>query len=150
MRCPPLALAALIAAQCLIWNAPLRAEDTAGRHLVAVANVTSKLGHFTTAQLRRAYLGAPMPKEVPPFRALVNRSDGQSYEMFLQKVLYMSDQAFERYVSQKQSGGDNAGRTIYRSEAKLLARLRADPRALTVVSDKVAAQAPFLKVLTRL
>ena len=69
------------------------------RRLVLVTG-TQQLGHTTLSQreIRRVFLGQAVDKADYHITALINDSDPLLYQVFLQKVVYMSANAYERHL----------------------------------------------------
>src|SRR5215470_13304718 len=93
-----LARAALSLACALAMRLP---GASAPSDLVIVVDESSPVRSISVADVRRRYLGIPVVVdgiEVVPVR---NLSDADFYEMFLQRVLFMSAQSYERRMVSK-------------------------------------------------
>lgn len=123
-----------------------RAEDIQG--LVLVADVRSQLPSLTRREIRRAYLGASVVKEGQLVRPLVNLTDENLHEVFLQKVMYMSSPAYQRQLMRKFIHAKGHRPTVYRDRNKLFDALSKNPGAVTYIMwDKEAKKHPDLKVV---
>ena len=105
---------------------------------------------LTAAEVRRLYLGIPLThlgREIQPLR---NGANTIVNEMFLQHVLYMSAQAYERQISARiyRSGGNRIPE--YTELRTLVESLAAQPFAVTYMLAETAARNPRLKILTDL
>lgn len=84
---------------CLAWLALLgtsAARAAESTDVVIVVDASSPIHSIALADVRRRYLGVPVVVdgvEVTPIR---NLSEATTYEVFLQRVLFMSAQNFER------------------------------------------------------
>ncbi|MFQ5469425.1 MAG: hypothetical protein ACE5EH_03865 [Gammaproteobacteria bacterium] len=71
------------------------------QRLVLVSNINHEAISLTPKQIRKLFLGKTnMPGGVK-IRPIVNHSDPLIYEVFLQKVVYMSSIAYERQLSSR-------------------------------------------------
>ena len=136
-------------AVAFLFLAPFACAVDTPLRLVVVTSVHSPFGTLNRGQIRKIYLGSSdvTPKSIQP---LINQSDRMLHEMFLQKVLFMSEKAYERYVRHKNFPSDTVMPVTYRSEDRLIEYLNAHPNAITCLSEQTAAQWPSLKVVTRL
>jgi hypothetical protein len=63
--------------------------------LVLATSAASSLPPLTIQEARKLFLGVPMEKDGERFVPLLNTSDSLTYEVFLQKVAFMSASAYE-------------------------------------------------------
>lgn len=131
-----------------IWQAatPAAAEP----QLVVVAGAHSKIDSLSAVEVRRLYLGIPVSShdhEVVPLR---NNAETSLQEVFLQRVVFMSAQAYERHMVAKvfRAGGTRIRECTTLSE--LIETLANDPWAVTYMSPSVAASLPRLRIVARL
>lgn len=68
------------------------------RSLVLAANNSSSLTGLTTQEARKLFLGVPIEKAGTRIIPLLNMSDPLTYQVFLQKVAFMSSGAFESQI----------------------------------------------------
>jgi hypothetical protein len=68
---------------------------TSPRALVLVTSAASSMPTLTTQEARKLFLGVPVEKQGVRPIPLVNISDSLTYEVFLQKVAFMSASAYE-------------------------------------------------------
>ena len=125
----------------------LAAEDS---RLVLVASAQSPLAPLTPAEVRRLYLGITMTHGGREIVALRNAENPVVKEKFLQHVLFMSAQAYERQISARlyRAGGNRIPEI--REVQLLLESLAADPLAVTYMQAETAARRPGVKVLSEL
>lgn len=135
-------LASFFAAPCAVaGGTPIR--------LVMVTSADSRIGPLTRPMIRKIYLGsAGMPSR--PIYPLINQSNRLLHEMFLQKVLFMSKETYERHMRHSKFPVGTLLPVSYRSEARLLKHLNAHPDSISYVPDHVAAQWPAMRVVARL
>jgi hypothetical protein len=135
----------------LSWSAmvsPARAADD-GR-LVLVASVNSPIATLSPGDVRRLYLGIPITYAGREIAALINAETPTVKEMFLQHVLFMSAQAYERQLSARlyRAGGNRIPE--FTDLRPLLDSLASDPLAVTYMQSETAARHPRIKILGEL
>ena len=113
-------------------SSPL-AASAAPADLVIVVDENSPIRGIPIADVRRRYLGIPLVVngvEVIPVR---NLADGDLYEVFLQRVLFMSAESYERRMLTRifREGGESILAVTSRDELQRI--LRTDPRRVTFV-----------------
>ena len=148
---PRINLAGLLLSAILIANTfalPLPAAE--GRKLVLVASGQSDAVALSTEEVRKLYLGVTVTKDGKTFLPLCNHTDTVAYEVFMQKVMYMSGPAYERALMTRVVRTTTSIRPPeYAAEKELLQALAATPNAVTYMwADK--AEAAGLKVVGEL
>jgi hypothetical protein len=140
--------AALAAAAVVLLPVVALAGDEA--RLVLVASATSPLAPLSSSEVRRLYLGVPLTHDGREINALRNAESPVVKEMFLQRVLFMSAQAYERQLAARvYRGGGNKIPEI--KEARLLLEsLAADPLAVTFMQSDAALRRSGIKILAEL
>ena len=129
---------------CLIWSMLAWAAEP---QLVLVAGGASPLQEISPEQARRLYLGIPVVLHGHEITPLRNLSDRTIQEVFLQRVLYMSAQAYERQMAARIfRGGGNELRS-YGTLKQLSEALGRDPWAISYMSADTAAHLPDIKIL---
>lgn len=132
---------------CGLFSAAALAAD--GRRLVLVSRLDSNIAPLTAPEVRRLYLGVPLFVNGKPVQPLRNTSDPVIEEAFLQKVLFMSRESYERALLSKvlHSGGTRP--TTYTSENPLLQTIENNPNAVTYIwFDAISGKS--LKILAEL
>ena len=118
--------------------------------LVLVASVNSPLVTLTSADVRRLYLGVPLTHAGREIVALRNGENAMVKEMFLQHVLFMSAQAYERQIAARiyRAGGNRIPE--FCELRSLLETLATEPLAVTFMQAEAAARQPGIKILVEL
>ena len=131
----------------LLSPALVRAQSPApDLNLVLVAGGHSNAKSMTPAEVRKLYLGVPVTIEGKELLPLVNNTNLQVKEIFLQKVLFMSAQVYERQLLSKQFR--NGARTIEHVDLQaLLATLQNDPNAVSFMTPTTARANKNIKIL---
>ena len=126
---------------------PLPAAE--GRKLVLVAGGQSAAAVLSPEEVRKLYLGVAVTKDGKTFLPLCNHTDMVAYEVFMQKIMYMSGPVYERALMTRVVRTMSNRPPEYAAEKELLQALAATPNAVTYMwADK--AQAAGLKVVAEL
>jgi len=143
MKC--LRAMALVCLMFAMVLGPANAARAGASDLVIVVDETSPIRSISVADVRRRFLGIPLVVdgvEVVPVR---NLSDADFYELFLQRVLFMSAPNYERRMLNKvfREGGDRI--LAVTSNDELYRTLHKDPRRISFVPR--AAVRPNLRIV---
>jgi len=127
---------------------PLPAAE--GRKLVLVAGGQSDAAALSPEEVRKLYLGVVVTRDGKTFLPLCNHTDKMAYEVFMQKIMYMSGPAYERALMTRLVRTTSSIRPPeYAAEKELLQALAATPNAVTYMwADK--AEAAGLRVVAEL
>ena len=101
------------------------------RSLLLVTASDYDLGPVTNAELRKVFLGVPVTREGVRLRPLLNSTDPVATNVFLQKVIFMSERMYQRQLVSRvfRFGGQRPQE--YDDLDSLVADLRSIPGALT-------------------
>lgn len=131
----PIAMRKLSFALALLLSSlavpPARADGQ--RELVLAASATSAIPKLTLQETRKLYLGVPVEKNGVTIKPLVNVSDPLLFEVFLQKVTFMSADAYEKQVIAIvfRMGGQRP--ESFQDPERLIGTLLEQPNAVTFV-----------------
>ena len=116
--------------------------------LVLVASAKSHVAPISATEARRLYLGVPLVQDGHEVAPLRNAADPAIQELFLQRVLFMSAQAYERQMSGRvyRSGGNRIPE--YADQRALIDKLLSEPWSVTYMSLDVASSQPNLKIVS--
>ncbi len=135
----------------LLFALPLHGTALAEmRTLVLVSGKEAPELELNAKETRVLFMGLPAPNNKHHIEPLLNASDPLVYEVFLQKVIFMSAQNYERRLLTKvfRLGGKRPQK--YRSRSKLLQALAANPYAVSFMWRHDAQRHSNLKVVTEL
>lgn len=110
------------------WQTGL-AEEIRG--LVLVTDVKNDMRHLSLQEIRRAYLGEKVIVNGYILKPLINMADDSMYEIFLQKVMFMSAQAYQRQLLRRFLHAQGKRPAVFRDHRKLMAAIAEDPHAVT-------------------
>lgn len=136
---------------CLVLAPGTAAYAGEVQGLVLVADIRSDMLPLTLREVRKAYLGATVIRDGQEVQPLLNMTDETLYEIFLQKVMFMSSQAYQRQLVRRFLRAKGNAPRVYRNPRKLFKALAEEPRAVTYLMWKdEAARHPDLKVVSEL
>jgi hypothetical protein len=119
----------------------------ADHQLVLVANAHSPIQTLSIIEVRKIYFGISVRRGSQVVRGLRNMADAHIDDIFLQSVMSMSEQAYERRLI---SGSLRFGRPRppeYDSYEALINELDHSPSAVTYLWREDAEQLPEVKIL---
>ena len=139
-----------IIAVLLLLQCTLGASQAASERLVLVAGAQSTLPPLSLVEVRKLFLGKPLIKEGMRIEALRNTSDELLQEVFLQKVIFMSERAYERQLLSNvfREGGQRP--SAYKELKSLVAELQTRPAALSYMWAGTAQATPGIKIIGEL
>jgi hypothetical protein len=122
------------------------------RKLVLVVARSSDISRLSPSDTRKLFLGVPVTvassrEHMHPLR---NASDSMLEEAFLQKVIFMSRDAYERALLTRAMHGGGVRPVLYDSETALVNALLADTFAVTYMWADKAATLSNLKIVAEL
>ncbi|HHH44332.1 MAG TPA: hypothetical protein ENK49_09355 [Gammaproteobacteria bacterium] len=95
--------------------------------LLVVANRSAPVNSLSQKTIRRLYLGVPYQTRNGPLQPVRNASDAMLQEVFLQKILFMSKNAYRRVLANRLVQRREAGPAEYRDVSQLIEGLSANP-----------------------
>ena len=116
----------------LLLGTPSLAANN-NRHLVLVTDSTTGITTLTTSEIHKLFLGLPIEKGGRPLEAAINHSDPFLYEIFLQKIVYMSSISYDRHLLSNviQLGGRRP--QIFNNTQSLITALKQKPGTVSVL-----------------
>ena len=128
---------------------PHQAAPRAGgdRTLVVVTSVASPTETLSPMEVRLSYLAVPVEPGGSPLRPVLNQSDELLFEVFLQKVMFLSSDHYRRQLVARvfQSGGTRP--PVVRDPAEVVNMLKEDPRRISYMWQRDAAALAELKTI---
>jgi hypothetical protein len=106
----------------------------------------SSLTSITPKDVRRVYLGASLILEGHEVKPILNRTDKLTLEVFLQKVMFMSVDAYERQLIARAFRGGSSPKSYY-VLGDLLAALQNDKAAITFMPYETAINTPGIRIV---
>jgi hypothetical protein len=126
-------LHAIAALLLLLIGTPSLAAGENNRHLVLVTDSTTGISSLSTSEIHKLFLGLPIEKAGRPLEAAINHSDPFLYEIFLQKIVYMSSISYDRHLLSNviQLGGRRP--QIFNNTQSLINALKNKPGTISVL-----------------
>jgi hypothetical protein len=122
----------------------------AERSLVLVRSEQATVPPLTEQEVRKLFLGEALIKNGQRVQALRNGTSPFLYEVFLQKIVFMSARNYERQLLSRvfRLGGQRP--PAYEDLNELIAALMNNPAAVTFMWEDEARTIPGIKVSTQL
>ncbi|MFV2005364.1 MAG: hypothetical protein ACC650_09155 [Gammaproteobacteria bacterium] len=116
-------------------------------HAVLVAAAGTPVEKFTNKELRLLYLGYPVTRGKRRFEPLINQSGEITYQGFLQKVMFMSKQSYNRKLVTRvfRHGGERP--PSFQQRGPLIIELKKNTNAITFMMPEVAAGIEGIQVV---
>lgn len=119
------------------------------QRIAIIVNTKSSITTISAKEVRRAYLGASIVLNGIEMKPLLNQTDKLAVEVFLQKVMFMSAEAYERQlISRTFQGGIRP--KVYESLPALLTALHNDNAAITYMLYEDAINTPGIRIIGNL
>lgn len=131
----------------ILAGKPILANSDETRQLLLVTGAHSDISSLSASETRRLFLGFPITKNGHQLEAAINHSDPFLYEVFLQKIVYMSSPAYERHLLTNviQLGGQRP--QSFDDTRSLINTLKESPGTITLLWDKDVRNHPNLVIL---
>jgi hypothetical protein len=109
------------------------------RHLVLVCSTESSIPSLSQQEVRKLFLGVPTVRNGIRLKPLRNETEPRVSEVFLQKVIFMSQRSYERQLVSRVFRLGGTRPPVFTEMGELLDELRQSPGALSYMwSDQVA------------
>lgn len=108
---------------------------SSNRHLVLVTDTATGITSLSTSEIHKLFLGLPVEKGGHSLEAAINHSDPFLYEIFLQKIVYMSSISYDRHLLSNviQLGGQRP--QIFNNTQSLISALKKQPGTVSLLWD---------------
>ncbi len=116
------------------------------QRITIVASTGSGIKAISAKEVRRAYLGATIVLDGVEIKPLRNQTDKLAAEVFLQKVLFMSAEAYERQLLARAFRGGSYPKA-YDNLIDLLAALQKDHSTITFMLYETAIKTPGVRII---
>jgi hypothetical protein len=136
-------IAILLVACTLQPMSMVHAEE---QRIAIVASAGSSIKVISAKEVRRAYLGASIVLDGVEIKPLLNQTDKLAAEVFLQKVLFMSAEAYERQLLARAFRGGSRPKA-YESLTALLVALQNDNAAISFMLYETALNTPGIRII---
>lgn len=131
----------------LLSGTSLPADEPHEATLVLVSGAGLGDSQLTPNQLRRIFLGMPVSANGKAISALRNTSDPLLNEIFLQKVVYMSERRYQRLLVSKTFRTGQIRPPNFKSHDNLVQALKTVPDSVSVMWERDAKNHTDLHVI---
>lgn len=118
-----------------------------GPDLVLVASKRSPLMQMTVPEVRKAFLGMPLTVNGQGVKPLRNLSDRRVAEIFMQRVMFMSMEEYERRIEARVARTGGGRPPAYDDTTELMTALQRDPLAITYLPRHQVGSDSGLKII---
>lgn len=119
----------------------------AAEELVLIVSTGSSIDELDSTAVRKLFLGLTVQRSGRRLHPLLNESDAELKEIFLQNIVSMSDSTYDRYVLQLSLQQGHTQPLVYRSNAQLISGVAADPAAVSYAWRKDVEHDGRIRVL---
>ncbi len=121
--------------------------SAADQNLVLVANAQSPITVLTAVEARKLYLGASLQINGKTITPLRNISDPLLQEVFMQRVMYMAKETYERQILNRvfRTGGQRP--PIHADVKTLIEALKSDSLTISYMWRETALATPGIKIV---
>jgi len=120
------------------------------RRLVLVTGEATPALELNNKEVRWLFMGLPVVKNDKNIKPLLNASNALVYEVFLQKVIYMSGQNYERRLLAKVFRRGGRRPVTYQNLNRLLQALQTNPNAVSFMWQEIAEKHTNIKIVSTL
>jgi hypothetical protein len=129
---------------CLLLTAP---QVTLAEALVLVVQGSSPIGSLETLDVRKAFLGLTVSAGGMPVQPLLNETQPDLHEAFLQHVVGLSDEAYRRRIDELLRQDGQQAPPSFKAQEKLLAELAANPYGVTYMWQSRASTLKQIRIV---
>lgn len=124
--------------------------DDEMNHAVLISAAGVPVAEFTNKELRLLYLGYSVTKNAQKFKPLINASDKVTYSGFLQKIIFMSENNYDRKLLTRifRHGGERPRK--FNKQNDLIENIKMNPNTVTFVRTDVATKLKGIQMVQRL
>ena len=119
----------------------------AREELVLIVSASSSVEQLDSSLVRRLFLGLTVAQDGTRLRPVLNESDNQIKELFLQNIVSMTDSTYDRYVLRLSLLQGRTQPTVYKDNAALLEAVAADPTVVGYAWAKDVARDGRIRTL---
>lgn len=141
-----LSAAMCMAVSLFLCPSLVQAEES----LVLATSSESSFDEMSAREIRRLYLGARIHRAQKPLDPVLNNTDQRMTEMFMQKVMFVSDVMYQRNILKAVIRGRMTRPKTFEVHEELVKAILSKPGCVTYMWASQVAQDSRLKVVTQL
>ncbi|RDH86042.1 MAG: hypothetical protein DIZ80_00800 [endosymbiont of Galathealinum brachiosum] len=117
---------------------------------VLVVSEESDIKKISIIEVRKLFLGLPASKVSSIQHPVINNSDSEIYQSFLNKIMRMTEKSYKRKLIKRifRQGAEKI--QVVNSEKNLIRHLRNNPNDVTFMSEENVKNIKGIKVIQRL
>jgi hypothetical protein len=115
--------------------------------VVLIVSADSKVAQLDSLEVRKLFLGMTVTHDGERLRPLVNESDPEMKDIFLQNIVSMTDMTYDRRLLRLTLQSGRSLPDVYRDTAALLNAVAADPHAISFARAREVQHDRRIKVL---
>jgi hypothetical protein len=119
----------------------------AGETLVLIVSARSDIDQLDSSLVRKLFLGLTVIQKGERLRPVLNESDAELKELFLQNVVSMSDITYDRYVLRQSLLRGQTQPGSYKNTADLVDAVANDPQVVGYAWARDVAHDPRVRIL---
>lgn len=132
---------------CVVSTSAVAAE---ARYLVLVYGALSHVPQLTPNEVRKLFLGVVLIKDGQRIEPLLNTTDPLLHEVFLQKIIFMSGDNYQRQLTARIASTGDPRPQAYTDRWQLISALRSRHGAVSFMWNKDVRAQMGLKVIQEL
>jgi hypothetical protein len=148
-RCHPV-IKVMTRALALVLMALASASGYTGERLVLITSVDSEIGQLDSQEVRKLFLGLTVTHNGSRVKPLLNESDPQIRNIFLQNVVSMTETVYDRRVLRLAMAGETTLPAIYTDRNSLLNAVAGNRSAVSYAWAHDVEQDKRFKILRTL
>ena len=131
---------------CLYCNSA-NSTDSSG---VLVASEKSGINKISIIEVRKLFLGLPASKVSSIQHPIINNTDNETYQSFLNKIMRMTEKSYNRKLIKRVFRQGSEKIMVVSSKESLIQYLRDNPNDVTFMSEGNLKNYKGIKVIQRL
>lgn len=132
---------------CLLVSTNVIAGKTQ-RSLSLVTGPNANIEGLTPVEVRKLFLGIPVIKNGKKLNVIRNESDPLLREVFLQKIIFMSERNYERYLLSRIVHRGGKKPEIYLDNSELVKKIQESSHAVTYMwSEQIESSSDITEIL---
>jgi hypothetical protein len=118
-----------------------------GEELVLIVSARSTVDQLDSPLVRRLFLGLTVTQRGTRLHPVLNETDPEIKNLFLQNIVSMSDSTYDRYVLRLALLQGRTQPMVYKTNAELINAVASDPTTVGYVWSKDVAHDPRIRTL---
>jgi len=134
----------------ILISSPVSAHKNNHQKLVLVTANHNQINTLQNSQVRKLFLNIPIINNNKQLIPLINNSDELLYEIFLQKIAYMSERNYERLLIAKTFRTGRPRPERYSDNNKLIKALKNTSNSVSIMWEDIAKKQTEIRIVQTL